>query len=78
MTGCGRGGDTQPNASITNHVPDGAARSELVLVRSVFPIGVRLDTKPGEGRLEACIKAHVADVSDACKVAMANHAAGED
>ena len=36
------------------------------------------DTKPGEGRLEACIKAHVADVSDACKVAMANHAAGED
>ena len=42
MTGCGRGGDTQPNASITNHVPDGAARSELVLVRSVFSIGVRL------------------------------------
>ena len=36
------------------------------------------DTKPGEGRLEACMKAHVADVSDACKVAMANEAAGND
>ena len=36
------------------------------------------DTKPGEGRVEACIKAHVADLSDACKVGLANEAAGED
>jgi hypothetical protein len=35
-------------------------------------------TEPGEGRVEACMKAHVADVSDACKVALANAAAGED
>jgi len=35
------------------------------------------DIKPGEGRVEACMKAHVANVSDACKVAMANAAAGE-
>ena len=34
------------------------------------------DAQPSE--LEACIKAHVADLSNACKVAMANHAAGED
>ena len=36
------------------------------------------DVQAGEGRLEACMKSHVADVSDACKVAMANAAAGED
>jgi hypothetical protein len=30
------------------------------------------------GRIEACMKAHIADVSDACKVAMANAAAGND
>ena len=36
------------------------------------------DTKPGEGRVEACIKTHFADVSDACKVGLANEAAGED
>jgi hypothetical protein len=35
------------------------------------------NTKAGEGRIEACMKSHIADVSDACKVAMANHAAGE-
>jgi hypothetical protein len=35
-------------------------------------------TEPGEGRLEACMKAHVADASDACKVAMTNAAAGEN
>ena len=35
-------------------------------------------TQPGEGRVEACMKAHIADVSDACKVAMANEAASED
>jgi Cysteine rich repeat len=35
------------------------------------------DTKPGEGRVEACMKSNIADVSDACKVAMANVAAGE-
>jgi len=38
----------------------------------------RADTKPGEGRVEACIKAHFADLSDACKVGLANEAAGED
>ena len=32
----------------------------------------------GEGRLEACMKSHVADLSDACKVALANTAGGED
>jgi hypothetical protein len=35
------------------------------------------DTQPGEGRLEACMKSHIAEVSDACKVAMVNAAAGE-
>jgi hypothetical protein len=35
-------------------------------------------TEAGEGRIEACMKAHFADVSDACKVALANSAAGED
>jgi hypothetical protein len=40
--------------------------------------GQRLARKPGEGRVEACMKAHVADVSDACKVALANAAAGKD
>jgi hypothetical protein len=38
----------------------------------------RADTKPGEGRVEACIKAHFADLSDACKVGLANETAGED
>ena len=36
------------------------------------------DIKPGEGRVEACMKTHVHEVSDACKVALANAAAGED
>ena len=36
------------------------------------------DIKPGEGRVEACMKAHFADASDACKVAMANAAAGDN
>jgi hypothetical protein len=36
------------------------------------------DVKAGEGRLEACMKSHVADLSDACKVALANSAAGDD
>ena len=36
------------------------------------------DTKPGEGRVEACMKGHFADVSDACNVALANEAAGKD
>ena len=36
------------------------------------------DTKPGEGRVEACMKAHIADISDACKVALANAVAGDD
>ena len=36
------------------------------------------DIKAGGGALEACMKSHVADVSDACKVAMANAAAGKD
>ena len=36
------------------------------------------DVKAGEGRLEACMKSHVANLSDACKVAMANAAAGDD
>ena len=34
------------------------------------------DTQPGEGHIEACMKTHIADVSDACKVALANAAAG--
>ena len=34
-------------------------------------------TEAGEGRLEACIKSRIAEVSDACKVAMVNAAAGE-
>ena len=36
------------------------------------------DVKAGEGRLEACMKSHAADLSDACKVALANSAAGDD
>jgi hypothetical protein len=36
------------------------------------------DVKAGDGRIEACMKSHVADLSDACKVAMANAAAGDD
>ena len=36
------------------------------------------DVKAGEGRLEACMKSHVANLSDACKVALANSAAGDD
>jgi hypothetical protein len=36
------------------------------------------DVQAGDGRLEACMKSHVADLSDACKVALANAAAGED
>ncbi len=34
--------------------------------------------EPGEGRIEACIKDKVADVSDACKVGLATAVAGED
>ena len=34
--------------------------------------------KPGEGRIEACMKTHFAKISDTCKVALANAAAGED
>ena len=32
----------------------------------------------GGGKIEACLKAKIGDLSDACKVALANAAAGED
>jgi hypothetical protein len=32
----------------------------------------------GGGKIEACLKAKIADLSDACKVALANAAAGDD
>jgi hypothetical protein len=32
----------------------------------------------GGGKIEACLKAKIADLSDACKVALANSAAGDD
>ncbi|MGB0057938.1 MAG: cysteine rich repeat-containing protein, partial [Methyloceanibacter sp.] len=35
-------------------------------------------TEAGEGRIKACSKAHFADLTDACKVGLANEAAGED
>jgi Cysteine rich repeat len=32
----------------------------------------------GGGKIEACLKAKIADLSDACKAALANAAAGDD
>ena len=33
--------------------------------------------QPGEGRIKACIKSHMAEVSDPCKDAMSQAAAGK-
>jgi hypothetical protein len=34
--------------------------------------------KPGGGRIEACMKEHVADISEPCKDALTQAAAGKD
>jgi len=36
------------------------------------------DTKPGLGRVKACMKDHLADVSAPCQEALANAAAGKE
>jgi hypothetical protein len=35
-------------------------------------------TKPGRGRVQACMKDHLADVSEPCKEALARGAAGKN
>ena len=58
----------------------GAAVISIAVIISALGAlnGWTLLMEAGGGKIEACLKAKIADLSDACKVALANAAAGDD